>query len=209
MAAALARHGVELPADQVAQLEAYCRELWQWNERMNLTRHDDYEKFVARDLIDTLQLAEQIKPDARVLDLGTGGGVPGVPLAIVRPDLQVSLSDSVAKKARAVEEIVGELGLQTPVYAQRAEQVLEQHKFDYVVARAVGSLVKILRWLAPYWEQVGELLIIKGPSWPEERGEARHLGLLANIEIRKAAEYATPGHDGASVILRLWPKTAE
>ena len=206
MAAALARHGQELPAEQVAQLEAYCQGLWEWNQRMNLTRHDDYEKFIGRDLLDTRELAGPIRQGATVLDLGTGGGVPGVPLAILRPDLRVAVCDSVAKKAAAVESIVQENSLPVAVYAARAEEVLGEQRFDYVVARAVGPLPKILRWLAPHWNRFGELLVIKGPNWASERGEARHHGLLKDLEIRKAAEYMTPGHDGASVILRLWKK---
>src|SRR5262245_5796266 len=115
LCAALDRHGLELPADQIAQLEKYARLLWDWNEKLNLTRHTDFEKFVGRDLLDSLQLAAHLRQEDEVLDVGTGGGVPGVMLAIVRPDLKVTLCDSVGKKAKAVESIVQELGLEVPV----------------------------------------------------------------------------------------------
>src|SRR5436189_2404112 len=106
LAAALARHGIELPAAQVERLDRYCRLLWDWNTKLNLTRHTDNEKFVGRDLVDSLQLASHLRAEEEVLDVGTGGGVPGVVLAILRPDLKVALCDSVGKKARAVESIV-------------------------------------------------------------------------------------------------------
>src|SRR4051812_37081742 len=96
--AALLRHGLDLPPHQVEQLDKYCRLLWDWNTKLNLTRHTDYEKFVGRDVVDTLQLAVHVRPGEEVLDVGTGGGVPGVVLALVRPDLKVSLCDSVSKK---------------------------------------------------------------------------------------------------------------
>src|SRR5437660_2016989 len=112
--AALARHGLALPPSQVEQLDKYCRLLWDWNTKLNLTRHTDYEKFVGRDLVDTLQLAAHLRQGEEVLDVGTGGGVPGVVLAIVRPDLQVSVCDTVSKKDRAVAVIVKELRLQVP-----------------------------------------------------------------------------------------------
>ena len=96
----MAAHRIELPDEQAALLEQYCRLLWDWNTKINLTRHTDYQTFVARDLVDSLALAEFLEPGERVLDVGTGGGVPGIVLAIVRPDLAVSLSESVGKKAR-------------------------------------------------------------------------------------------------------------
>ena len=116
LADALTRHRLELPANQVEQLEKYCQLLWDWNAKLNLTRHTDFEKFVGRDLVDSLQLAAHLREGEEVLDVGTGGGVPGVVLAIVRPDLKMALCDSVGKKARAVESIVKDLGLEIPVY---------------------------------------------------------------------------------------------
>ena len=86
------------------------------NEKINLTRHTDYEKFVARDVVDSLALEPFLDSGDAVLDVGTGGGVPGVVLAIVRPDLKVSLCDSVAKKAKAVAAIVEQLGLKMAVH---------------------------------------------------------------------------------------------
>ena len=107
-----------------------------------------------------------------MLDVGTGGGVPGVVLAILRPDLTVSLCESTQKKARAVEAMVGELGLPIPVFATRAEEVLEITTFDTLVARALAPLHKVLTWLRPHWDAFDRLLLIKGPSWVEERAEA-------------------------------------
>jgi 16S rRNA (guanine527-N7)-methyltransferase len=206
---ALRRYEIDLPAEQVALLDRYCRSLWEWNEKLNLTRHTDYEKFVARDVIDSLQAARLLAPDATVLDVGSGGGVPGVILAIVRPDVKVSLCESVRKKADALRAIVKQLQLDVPVFAQRAEEVLQSHAFDVVIARAVGPMEKILRWLDGRWDHVGQLLLIKGPKWTEERGDARHRGLLRKLELRKAAEYPMPGTNSQSVILKLWPKDRE
>src|SRR5437762_4652846 len=133
LAAALARHQIELPTDQVERLDQYCRLLWEWNTKLNLTRHTDYEKFVGRDVVDTLQLAAHLREGEEVLDVGTGGGVPGVVLAILHPDLKVTLCDSVAKKARAVESMVNDLGLEVPVMPFRAEELLEDTRYDALV----------------------------------------------------------------------------
>jgi 16S rRNA (guanine527-N7)-methyltransferase len=201
---ALTLVGIAPSPEQISQLDHYRRLLWEWNEKMNLTRHTTIEKFVQRDVYDSVQLAALLEQNERVLDVGTGGGVPGVILAILRPDLKVSLAESTAKKARAVEAMVNELGLPVEVYACRAEEVLEVSTFSTLVARAVAPLRKILTWFQPHWEAFDKLLIIKGPSWVEERGEARHHGLLAGRELRKAATYQTPGSGAESVILKIW-----
>jgi len=206
LAEALKRHELQLPAEQVVRLDQYCRLLWDWNTKLNLTRHTDYEKFVGRDVVDTLQLAAHLREGEEVLDVGTGGGVPGVVLAIVRPDLKVTLCDSVAKKARAVEAIVKELGLEVPVMPFRAEELLEDTRYDALVIRAVGPLWKLLAAFKPHWHSFRRLLVIKGPKWTEELTEARRRGLMKDLQLKTAAEYAMPGAEGKSVVLKIWPK---
>jgi 16S rRNA (guanine527-N7)-methyltransferase len=204
LAEALAAEGIALEPQQIDQLERYRQLLWDWNEKINLTRHTTLEKFVTRDVIDSLELAKLIERGERVLDVGTGGGVPGVILAITRPDLTLSLCESTGKKARAVEAMVVELGLPATVYALRAEEVLEMTTFDTLAARAVASLTKVLTWVQPHWQAFDQLLLIKGPAWVEERGEARHRGLLRGLELRKAASYHSPRSGPESVILKIW-----
>ncbi len=206
LAAALGRGGIELADDQVEQLDAYCRLLWEWNGKLNLTRHTDYEKFVTRDVVDSQSFEPFLDAGERVLDVGTGGGVPGIVLAILRPDLTVELSESMAKKARAVEAIVNSLKLSIAVHHARAEQLLEQKTFDTLVVRAVAPLAKLITWLAPHWESFNRLLVLKGPAWVEERKEARERGLLRSLELRKLTSYPLPGTESESVLLSITPK---
>lgn len=203
LAAALDRHGITLEAEQIEQLDRYARQLWDWNSRINLTRHTDYERFVSRDLRDVQALADLLETGEHVLDMGSGGGVPGIPLAIVRPDITVALCDSVAKKARVVGEIVIALGLEIPVHNLRAEQVVEEHDVDTIVARAVGPLEKILRWVGPHWDRFNRLLLIKGPSWTEERQAARERGLLRGLELRRKVSYPLAGTESEGVVLEV------
>jgi 16S rRNA (guanine527-N7)-methyltransferase len=203
---ALAKHDISLPPEQVALLETYARRLWRLNSQLNLTRHTTFDKFVSRDLVDSLQLANVLEGGERVLDVGSGGGVPGVVLAIVRPDLQVSLAESVAKRARALRQIVEGLGPEITVYHCRAEEVVAARNFESLVARAVAPLAKLLRWFAPHWEAFDRLLVIKGPSWVEERREARQRNLLARVQLRKRVEWPLPGTNAQSVLLEMRPK---
>lgn len=200
---ALADHNLCYPADTVLQMDRYCRLLWDWNTKINLTRHADYDTFVARDVVDTQQLSRLLQPDEQVLDVGSGGGVPGLLLAILRDDLEVTLSESVGKKARVLGEMVDTLALPVAVQSGRAEQVLDDFRFTTVIARAVGPLYRILTWFAPHWASIDRLLLIKGPRWTEERGEARHRGLMHSLELRRAATYPMSGTDAESVILQI------
>jgi 16S rRNA (guanine527-N7)-methyltransferase len=203
LATAMARHGLTLPEEQIARLEQYCALLWDWNTKINLTRHTDYEKFVARDLLDSLTLAQFLAHGETVLDVGTGGGVPGVVLKVVRPDLAVTLSESVGKKARVVAEIVDRLGLSAAVFHGRGEDALAENRYTSLVIRAVARLPKLLQWFAPHWGRFERMLVVKGPSWVEERGEARHYGQFHGLALRKLTAYRIPGSEAESVILEI------
>lgn len=208
-AAALTAHSMDIDDTVAEQLQAYAKVMWNLNEQLNLTRHTTWDLFVGRDLRDCLQLAPLLEAGEEVLDLGSGNGVPGIPLAILRPDVEVSLAESVAKRANALGEIVAEIGVPVTVYAARGEDLLEDFRFTSVVSRAVGSITKFCRWIEPHWMNADRLLLIKGPKWVEERGEARHLGVLANLQMRKVAAYPLgDDQDSEGVILQLWPKAS-
>jgi 16S rRNA (guanine527-N7)-methyltransferase len=210
LAEALAARQIVLDSQQTDLLNRYRAALWRWNEQINLTRHTTLGKFVDRDVLDSWELVKLIPRGRRVLDVGAGGGVPGVVMAICRPDLRLTLAESTQKKARVLQSMVDELELSAEVFAVRAEELLELRTFDTLVARAVAPMWKLLTWLAPHWKAFDEILLIKGKSWVDERAEARHRGLLKRLELRKAAEYPIPGDPpGESVILRVRPQGAE
>ena len=198
---ALEKYQISLPKVQVRKLDEYCRLLWDWNERINLTRHTDYDKFVARDVVDSMALADLLKTGERILDVGTGGGVPGIPLAILRPDLRIELCDSTGKKALAVSEMLQELRLDIPVHHAKAETVLLEKgkRFTTLTIRAVSRMVSLLRSFAPCWSSFDRMLLVKGPKWIEERGEARHYNLMTKIALRCLKTYSTKMSESESV----------
>ncbi|MEM1067760.1 MAG: 16S rRNA (guanine(527)-N(7))-methyltransferase RsmG [Planctomycetota bacterium] len=205
-AAALEAHSVELAAPTAELLQQYVQLMWSWNEKLNLTRHTTWDLFVGRDLRDCLQLATLLDAGEEVLDLGSGNGVPGLPLAILRSDIDVSLAESVTKRANVLSEMVADLGLPVPVYGARAEDLLEDFRFSTVVARAVGSITKICRWIEPHWINLDRLLLIKGPKWVDERADARHQGVLKDLQLRRVASYPLGSNDDSEgAILQIWP----
>lgn len=203
LTAAIEKLGLDIPGEAVGTLEEYCRRLWDWNEKINLTRHTNFDLFARRDLLDAWHLAKLLNAGEDILDVGSGGGVPGIVVAILRPDVQVSLCDSVGKKAKVLDDIVEKMKLPIPVHAMRVQAVLEDYRYSSLIARAVGSLDKICEWLKDDWHNFDRLLALKGPKWIEERGAARHRGLLKGIELRRLISYPMPGTESEGVILQL------
>ncbi|MGL6196395.1 MAG: 16S rRNA (guanine(527)-N(7))-methyltransferase RsmG, partial [Thermoguttaceae bacterium] len=204
--AVLDKHGISLSVSKVNKLAKYCDLLWIWNEKMNLTRHTDFERFVSRDLIDSINIAESLAKGERILDVGTGGGVPGIILAIIRPDLTVELCDSTGKKANAVTEIVKSLKMRLPVWHEKAEDLLKRRRYTTLVVRAVAKMKKLLETFAPHWHSFKRILMLKGPNWVAERGESRHFGLLNNLALRVLKAYKVSEETGESVLLQVCQK---
>ena len=130
----------------------YYAQLWdvysEWNEKINVISRKDIGNLYLHHVLHSLALAKvlDLKPGAKVLDVGTGGGFPGIPLAIYFPDAQFHLVDSIGKKIKVVEAVTKTLGIKNVTYEQvRAEQLND--KYDFVVSRAVTTLPEFVRWV--------------------------------------------------------------
>lgn len=138
-----------LTEDQKKSLEALPELYRSWNERINLISRMDVDNLVERHILHALSIAKAInfKPGTRILDLGTGGGFPGVPLAIFFPEVEFLLVDGTGKKIAAVQDILTTLGLQNATARHtRAEELPMPGAFDFVVSRAVAPLAQLLLW---------------------------------------------------------------
>ena len=175
------------------------------NEKMNLTRirdRADAETFHVGDAEVLLPMLPSFPH--KLADVGSGGGVPGMILTIHRPDVDVTLIESVGKKATFLEETAAELGLSNvTVINGRAERVANQ-QFNVVTTRAVASLEKLLTWCRPIVRAGGQMLAMKGPKLAEEMDEAR-----AIIKKQKATitvhPYELSGQTGRAVARITWP----
>ncbi|HSH10054.1 MAG TPA: 16S rRNA (guanine(527)-N(7))-methyltransferase RsmG [Oceanipulchritudo sp.] len=144
----LTQYFPELDPKQVEALLRLETAFREWNSRMNLVSRKDMDHFVLHHLIHSLALTKWIRfPDrTRVLDVGTGGGLPGMPLSILNPRVSFFLCDSIAKKAKAVQEMVTTLGLKNATVINKRAETLES-KWEFILGRAVTSLPTFIGWI--------------------------------------------------------------
>jgi len=134
-----------LPAGAGDQFAQYLELLLRWNRRLNLTAIRDPEQIIRRHFAESAFAAGQIPSEVRsLLDFGSGAGFPGIPIAICRPEIQVTLAEAHGKKASFLREAVRVLGLKAEVYAGRVETIQEERQFDAVAMRAVEKMDKAI-----------------------------------------------------------------
>lgn len=194
------------------QLEAYLTLLLLENESINLTAARTVEELEARHLKDCLSLltVSEVQQARRALDVGTGGGLPGIPLAICLPSLQVTLLDATQKKIRAVQHFIDELGLQNAqAVSGRAEELGHdpawRQCFDLVVSRALAPLPSLLEYLSPFATPGGYIIAFKGTDVLQELQDAREAMRLLRLELVRREEYTMRDLPFSRVIFRQLP----
>lgn len=192
--------GLRLTPRQSAAFEMYEQELLAWNEKFNLTAIRTPEGIRTKHFLDSLTclLAFQEKPPARLIDIGTGAGFPGIPLKIVLPSMQLTLVESVGKKADFCQHVVNLLGLEkVEIVKARAEELGQnpayRQKFDWAVARAVANLPELAEYLLPLVRVGGGMLAQKGESAPAEAQISEKAFHLLGGRLRQLKPITLPG----------------
>jgi 16S rRNA (guanine527-N7)-methyltransferase len=174
------------------------------NRVMNLTRIVSAGEAAVKHVYDSVRPWRHFQNAKSVLDVGTGAGFPGIPLAIVLPDVQFVLTESVQKRARFVEASVEILGLENvSVHAVRAEDLLPSRRFDCITARAVARLAKAIPFYAPGINRGSTILLYKGPDAETEMAEAAAESKKRRIDVRIVERYALPDGMGERTIVQL------
>lgn len=171
---------IKANSDTTHKFEQYMKLVLAWNEKVNLTAITDEENFIKKHFVDSLLCAEfdELKNAKTVIDVGTGAGFPGVPIALIFPDKQFLLIDSLNKRIKILKEMLNELGVSNvEVLHSRAEDLAHKkeyrEKFDICVSRAVANLAVLAEYCLPFINIGGFFISYKGSDIEEELDGAK------------------------------------
>lgn len=192
--------GLRLSRSQLSALSLYERELVDWNTRFNLTAIRDPQEIHIKHFLDSLTclLVMRDSPIERLIDIGTGAGFPGIPIKIIYPKLQLTLVESVGKKAEFCRHVVKILDLHGVEVVQERAEALGQdpdyrERYDWAVARAVAILPVLAEYLLPLVRVGGGMLAMKGESGPAEAHSAEHALRVLGGHLRQLLPVTLPG----------------
>ena len=187
-----------LNEEQIEKFYKYMNLLIEWNKKINLTAIIEPKEIILKHFIDSLTINKYIKDNSKIADVGTGAGFPGIPLKIIRPDIQLVLVDSLNKRINFLNEVIEQLNLKNiETIHIRIEEFGQntkyREKFDYSTARAVANLSTLSEYLLPIVKVGGQVICMKGSNIQDEINQSKKAlsilgGTLNNIEEFKLAE---------------------
>lgn len=142
----------------------------------------EVDRLWERHVFNSLAVIDQIPHGSFVIDVGSGAGLPGIPVALVRPDLRITLLESLLRRSNFLEEVVKELGLGDRVRVVRGRAEEHPERYDVAMSRAVAQMPKLIEWCSPLLAHDGRIIALKGASVPEELGAAQEQ--LQNNRLR-------------------------
>ena len=190
--------GILLTDKMLEQFEYYYKKLISYNEKVNLTSITERQDVFLKHFLDSIVVANLLKQNATVCDIGSGAGFPSLPLKIVRPDLSITMVDSLNKRVIFLKELIVELGL-TNIEAvhSRAEDYIKEHReaYDYLVARAVAGLNTLSEYCIPFVKIGGSFLAYKSLNIIEELEEAQNAIKILGGVVKSVKEIKLPQTD--------------
>lgn len=198
--------GLAVSPEQLEQFSRYADLLTEWNQKVNLTAVTEPEGIASKHFLDSILILKYIKipKEAKVIDIGTGAGFPGVPLKIIRPDLQLTLLDSLQKRLTFLEMLLREISVSAELVHTRAEEAARQkqyrQQYDFAAARAVASMPVLCEYCLPFLKEGGVFAAMKGPDVKAELTSAEKAVSLLGCSTEKTVTYTLPAGDGRSLL---------
>lgn len=191
---------IVLNDEQINKFEQFKDLLIEWNEKINLTTITDENEILIKHFIDSLIPLKYIENEAKVLDMGTGAGFPGIPIKIVKPDINITLVDAVNKKITYLNDVKENLKLKNiELIHSRAEALARDKKyresFDIIISRALANMSTLSEYLIPFLRVGGRAIYIKGPNIEQELEESKKCIDLMGGKIIKIEKYTLPTID--------------
>lgn len=199
---------IEFHVEQKEKFYLYMQLLLEWNEKINLTAIVEPKEIILKHFIDSITISKYIKENSYLSDVGTGAGFPGIPLKILREDVNIVLVDSLNKRINFLNEVIEKLKLSNikTVHA-RAEDIGKnkeyREKFDVVTSRAVANLSTLSEYLMPLAKVNGKCLAMKGPGVQEEIENAKKAINVLGGTIENVFEFKLPNSDIERTIVEI------
>lgn len=198
---------INIDDNQSEKFYKYMQLLLDWNEKINLTAITEPNEIIIKHFIDSITIEKYIKSYSKVIDVGTGAGFPGIPLSILRNDINVTLMDSLNKRIKFLDEVILENKLNNvDTIHGRAEELARNKdfrgKFDVATSRAVASLNVLLEYMIPFLKVGGFCICMKGSNIEEEINNSQKALKLLNCSIEEIKNFDLPGSDyGRNIII--------
>lgn len=194
--------GIDLTREQAEKFVIYHEMLTEANAKFNLTRvSDDFAEAADRNYIDCIMPLKAGLPEGtkNIIDVGSGAGFPGIPLAICRPDIHFVLMDSLTKRVEFLKSVIERLGLNAEAVHMRAEDGARKaeyrEQFDIATARAVAALNLLSEYLLPFVKVGGHMMALKGPTLTEELAQAENAFSILGGKFIREDDASVPGKD--------------
>lgn len=200
-------NNIAITDSQKASFELYSKMLVEWNQKMNLTAITAENEIAVRHFIDSISVLKYItiKPNASVIDIGTGAGFPGIPIKIMRPDIRLTLLDSLNKRLIFLSELCKAMDINADIIHARAEEYAKKTEyrevFDYVVSRAVAGLPSLCEYCIPYVKKGGIFVSMKGSDAEYEMELAGNAINILGGRLENVYRFSLPDESQRSIIV--------
>jgi 16S rRNA (guanine527-N7)-methyltransferase len=204
---ALEKVNINLNEKQKSQFSSYFKLLVEWNEKINLTAITEPQDVAIKHFYDsiTFLLHTDLKQGAKVIDVGTGAGFPGIPLKILRPDIELTLLDSLNKRLIFLQEVCDSINIDAELIHKRAEEAGRDNKlrekFDVATSRAVANMNTLSEYCLPLVKVGGKFVAMKGKNGKEELEKAKNAIKILSGQLNKIDEFTLPIGDERTIIV--------